>query len=91
MTDELEYLRRRAERCVTHYYGCDCREYRRAVLEAQAQDDAELIARLLVPLGLMTRFHLDADVMEQARTALAAGRKRIAGETVRQSGDGTQV
>ena len=30
---ELDTLKRRAVRCVTHYYGCDCREYRQALLE----------------------------------------------------------
>ena len=37
MTDELEDLRRRAEQCVTHHPGCDCREYRLAALKAEAE------------------------------------------------------
>ena len=161
MTDKLEYLRRRAEKCVTHYYGaCDCREYRRAVLEAEnerlsaenaelrargqrltaqlketnidkmdwqehfqeanarltstqarlteatalLQTDADLVAGLVEALEQVdmlakdarggTPYETDAVLYEIdpiIDAALAAGRKRIAGETVRQSGDGTQV
>lgn len=29
---DLDVMQRRAERCVTHHHGCDCREYERALL-----------------------------------------------------------
>ena len=49
VTDELEDLRKRAEQCVTHHPGCDCREYRLAALEAEnerlAAENAELWAK----------------------------------------------
>jgi hypothetical protein len=29
----MSVSKKRAERCVTHHYGCDCREYRFAQME----------------------------------------------------------
>ena len=33
----MSVSKKRAERCVTHHYGCDCREYRFAQMELALQ------------------------------------------------------
>lgn len=33
-SSQMTISKKRAEKCVTHYYGCDCREYRYQEMES---------------------------------------------------------
>ena len=56
----------RAKRCVTHYYGCDCREYRLECAEAEVERLRDGIRALAVKFDRSADKHREEGFNGQA-------------------------